>query len=789
MVASKFVLGSGLVAALGAAGWYQLLRRPLPQTRGTVCVEGVEAPVEIRRDRWGVPFVTASNLPDLLYGQGYCHGQDRLWQLELFRRVTAGRVAEIAGEEGLPVDRLFRTFGMHRAAQAEESGLDPELRAGLEAYCAGVNAAARARVRPFELQVAGIRFEPWRPVDILAVGKLLSYGMSGNWERELLRSDLIKHVGHEKAARLEPEYPAAGPIATHQAWGGSGMDLVGQFEQVREAIGMKSGPIGSNNWAVAGARSVTGRPLMAGDPHLPLMMPALFYQQSLRLGRRFARGICIPGVPGILMGQNNDVAWSFTNTCADIQDLFIEKIDGDRYLFEGEWLPVQAVREEIKVKGRKEPVVLDLQITHHGPIVNHVLGNGGAGAEPLALRWSTLDTSVAFPDMLRPHEPESGRELVARLGGFTTPVLNLVWADRDSIGFKMVGTIPRRRGDCPDLPKPGWTGEFEWDGTVPYDELPEIVDPDEGFVVTANNRLVGDDYPHHVSSDWFDGARAARIEALLRASEAHDLDGFQAMQSDVRSDLGLETARRLGMLRLPGAREQEAIARLTAWNGEMAVDSVATTIYQAFVYELGRAVTAAIIGDRDLAERWLGRADNGFVNHISSPWRWQSHLMALWEEGDEDLLGRPWDELVLDALRAALTWLENRYGPDPRTWRWGRAHRLHAEHALGEVSPLLSRLLDRRLEAGGGQETICQNAWEPGSPFDMAWAPVWRMVADPAEPDRSRWQLFAGQSGHPGSPHYDDLKERWSAGRMQPMAGEGPWRTLRLRPGGSGKAS
>jgi penicillin amidase len=365
----------------------------------------------------------------------------------------------------------------------------------------------------------------------------------------------------------------------------------------------------------------------------------------------------------------------------------------------------------------------------------------------------------------------------------TSPASNLVWVDRHgSIGYKLVGRLPIRRGGCPDLPKPGWSGEFEWEGTVPYAEMPEVIDPESGILVTANNRIVGDEFPHHITSDWLDGFRARRVEELLRAGDDLDLDDFEAMQTDVLSIPGLEVARRLGRMAPTGQREMSAIERLRSWDGRLGPDSVAASIYQAFLLRLAREVARAAIGDRDLSERWLDRADNGFVPHVTSPWRWHSHLLDLWEEGDEELIGRPWDELALEALSAALDDLSDRFGPDPEGWQWGRIHEMEFPHILGDANPILRRLLNRRLRTGGAQETVSQIAYDPNDPYRAVWAPSWRMVADPAAPERSRWQMFTGQSGHPASRHYDDLQADWLEGRTQPMAGEGPWRELELAP-------
>ncbi len=774
--------GTGLAAAGTAAAWHFLARRPLPRVEGTVELDGLEGRVRVRRDRWGVPHVEADAAHDLYFAQGFVHGQDRLWQMDFYRRVVRGLVSEMAGPEGLPIDRLLRTLGVRRIAEREEAALDPRLRALLERFCAGVNAAAaEARARPFEMQLLRLRFEPWRPVDILSLGKLLAFGLSTNWERELLRADMVRALGPELTARLDPTYPADNPVVTQEAWSGDGLSLVEQIDSVRRSLGLAAEASGSNNWAVSGKLSATGTPLIAGDPHLPPSMPGIWYQVGLSHNGRSVRGASMPGMPGVYMGQNDDVCWTFTNVMADVEDLFVERVEGDRYLFEEEWRPLEIVREEIPVKGRDAPETIDVRITHHGPIVNEALG--ADEGEPLALAWQALREPTAFAGMFELLEISSGPELVAKLEGHTAPASNLVWADRHgSIGYKLIGRLPLRRGGCPDLPKPGWTGEYEWEGTIPYAELPETIDPESGFLVTANNRIVGDEYPHHITSEWLDGFRARRIEALLAESDEHDIESFEAMQSDVLSLPGLEAARRLAMLHPRGQREISALERLRSWDGRLDPETIAGTIYQAFVLRLAREVARAAIGDRDLCERYLDRADNGFTPHTTSPWRWHSHLMKLWEEGDEELIGRPWEELVLEAFAGALDDLGDRFGPDPEGWRWGKVHEMEFPHPLGEANPLLRRLLNRRLRAGGAQETVSQIAYDPGNPYRAVWAPSWRMVADPTDPERSRWQMFTGQSGHPASPHYDDLQPDWLEGRTQPMRGEGPWRELELRP-------
>src|SRR5918996_1846480 len=669
-VLRRAAIGSAALGPLAggtAAGvWYRLFRRPLPKTRGRLRALGLSAAVEIRRDRWGVPHIRARTRRDLWLAQGLCHGQDRLWQLDLYRRMASGRLSEIAGREGLRADRLMPTLGLRPIAAREAAELAPELRCDLDAYCAGVNAAAQAaKAPPAEFQLLRCEFAPWEPADMLAALKLLAFGLSTNWERELLRAEMIRELGPELAARLDPPYPRGHPVivAPGGAFSGDGLALAEQIDRVRETLGLAVEAGGSNNWAVAGERTKNGRPLLAGDPHLPPSMPGIFYQVDLELEGRFARGASLPGVPGISMGQNNDVAFAFTNAMADVMDLFVERIEGDRYEFEGEWRPLTVVVEKISVRGRSEPERLEVRATHHGPIVNDPLG--ADDAEPLALRWTVLDDPAISEANLRVLEPTSGPELVDLLAAHSAPVSNMLWADRHgSIGYKAVGRIPVRRGDCPDLPKPGWSGEFEWEGLVPYAEMPEARDPECGYLITANNRIVPDEYPHHITSDYLDGYRARRIEQLILARTDHDHDSFEAMQFDDYSIPGVETVHRLARLRPRDQREVAAIERLKSWDGRLTPDSVAGSIYQAFTMRLAREVARAALRDRDLAERWLDRSDSGFTTHVTSPWRWHSHLLALWEEADEELVGRPWEGLVLDALRGALDDLEDRFRPD-----------------------------------------------------------------------------------------------------------------------------
>jgi penicillin G amidase len=783
---------AGALAAAGAGSiglWYQLFRRPLPKTGGHTRVKGLDDSVTIDRDERGVARIQARTTHDVCFAQGFAHGQDRLWQLEFYRRAGTGRLSEFAGREGLQVDRLMRTLGLRRFADREVELISQHDIDVLSAYADGVNAAiGAAPALPLEYQLLRFEPEPWTIQDSLVIRKIIGLGFATNMETELFRAELVAKIGAEKAARLEPQYPHGSPLVMDPgvAWSGDALDLVEQIAEVREAIGWSLEPAGSNNWAVSGERSTTGKPLLAGDPHITTSMPDCWYTLEAATPEIELRGGSMPGFPGIVIGHTRHVAWSFTNVMADVQDLFVERIrDSAEYEFQGEWRPLTVHHEEIKIRGAQADR-LDVRETHHGPVVTDVLG--AEVGEPLALAWTALKEPVVNSTGIDVGTFRTGAELVEAFRTYTIPAMNMVWADDSgNIGYKLVGKIPIRRGGCPDLPKPGWTGEYEWDGYVPYDELPEMVNPPGGVLVTANNRIAPDDYPYHITSEYLDGYRAARIEQLLDERPKHSLDDFERIQLDLHSIPGEQTAHRLARLRPESQREVRAIERLKSWDHVLNPETVAGTIYAAFTAHFARAVSEAVIGDPDYAERWRSRSQLGFTPMVSSPWRFQARLIELWDEGDEDLIGgRSWDDVALQSLASALDELEDRYGPEPSRWTWGRVHGLKFPHPLGEgdtrASKLLDRLLSRRLPAGGAQETVCQVGFVPhAGDYTGAWAPSYRLLCDLGDLDRSRWQHMTGQSGHPSSPHYDDLLEDWLAGRSYEF-GQPAAETLRLDP-------
>jgi penicillin amidase len=774
-------VGLGAAGFAAAALWYQLFRRPLPLTRGHVRVRGVSAPIDVLRDRHGVPHIRARSPRDLTFGVGFCHGQDRLWQLEFFRRATAGRVSEFGGEDSLRLDRLMRTLGMRRAAEREDRELSPKLRDLLDAYCKGINSAIESyRALPIEFQILRIEPEPWRSVDLLATAKLMAFGLSTNWEMELHRAQLVREAGVERAVKLEPQYPRENPLvmAPGDVYAGRGSDLAHQIELVKEELGLTMHATGSNNWVVSGDRSVTGKPLLACDPHLTTTIPDLWYEVDLACDDYRVSGATLPTNPFPIYCRTDHCAWGYTNVMADVQDLFVERFNKDDpilYEFEGGWRKAEVVREEIRVKGRDEPEKLDVTITHHGPIVNDALDAGDE--PPLALSWTGLQYPLLTDSNYEPLYCRTGEELVRAAKGHSVPPLNMLWADRDgNIGYQLVGAVPTRKGTPLDLPKPGWSGEFEWDGLIPFDELPSVTNPPEGFLVTANNRIVDDDYPHHITSEWMTGYRARRIEDMLAERERHSVQDFERMQLDYFSFPGVETVHRLSRITPATQRETRAIERLKSWDGVLGPDSVAGSIYQAFTVVFAECVAEAAIADEQMRQRYLDKSGVELFEVVSSPWRFHARLLEMWDEGDSSWFataqspqGRAWDDVALESLSKALDMLEQRYGADQEKWEWGRVHETQFTHPFGNANDLFRRIFNRSARAGGGSETVTQTGYLPTDPFKGAWGPVYRMIADLGDPGNARWQVTTGQSGQPGSKHYDDQLDNWLNGRTNPV--------------------
>lgn len=787
-------VGTLLIAILVAAGACSWLT--LPSYDGEERVAGLEAPVEIVRDAHAIPHVYARSPRDAAFAMGFVHAQDRLWQMELQRRIGAARLSEVFGERGLKTDRFLRTLGVYRVAERNFAVLSPEVQAIYEAYAAGVNAylEGRSGLLPPEFVLLGHEPEPWRPADSLVWLKMMAWDLGDNFRDELLRARLAGRLDEAQLRDLWAPYPGDAPAAAESGAPTvalPGIDVAGiDFEALAAAL--PEGPpagLGSNNWALSGAHTESGKPLLANDPHLGLSIPSIWYLAHVRAGDFEIMGATLPGLPFPVLGRTGDFAWGFTNTGPDVQDLFIERIDPDdpaRYLAPGGSLPFKTRTETIHVSGG-DPVALPVRETRHGPVVSDLIEESDSFLEPnhvLAFAWTALDADDRTAGALvRAAGASDWDGFVAALRDMAVPQQNIVFADRfGNIGFVAPGRVPIRASGQGHMPAPGWTGSHDWVDRVPFAALPRAYNPAGGRIVTANNRVVEPDYPFFLTDDWTPPYRAGRIEALLDASPKHDVESFIAIQQDVTS---LAAARLLPVLLEAAAPEsaagRQALDLLARWDHVMDRARAEPLIYVAWLRELMRALLADELGPV-FEDYWKIRTE---VLHriLTERTGWCDVVTTDAPEGCGAVAGA--------ALDAALADLAARYGADMDDWRWGEAHVAWMKNrVLGEI-PLIGSWFEVKLPSGGEKETVKAGGFDvsdPEHPFAQNHGAGYRAVYDLGDPARSVFIQSTGQSGNPFSPHYEDFSEAWRDGRYLPMLterariDEGAIGTLVLRP-------
>ncbi|GIX47359.1 MAG: peptidase S45 [Candidatus Tectimicrobiota bacterium] len=753
------LLGGALLRP--ALSW--LGRCRLPRLSGCQALPGLLGRVEVLRDRWGVAHLYASNDHDLFFAQGLVHAQDRLWQMELSRRLATGRLSELFGELTLHTDRTIRTLGLPQLAAADWQGLDEALRAALLAYAAGVNAFLQQGPLPLECWLLGHRPEPWQATDSLAIVRLLAWQLSPGWYGKLVAARLAGTVGEARARDLLPQYPPTHPLTVPP-----GVPLPPGTPHHPAPWPLAAG--GSNAWAVAGHRTTSGAPLLCSDPHLPLTLPAVWYANHLHAGAWHVSGVSIPGVPLVTIGHNQYLAWGMTVAFTDTADLVVEHFDGmpwRRYRHGDTWCQATVRTETIGVRGRLRPHVEEVVSTHHGPIVSALF----EAAQPLALQAMALRVPSPLTGWWRLNRADSWEAFVEAVRGIAAPGLNVVYADVEgNIGYWLAGKVPLRSGGPAWLPRPGWTAEGEWRGEVPFAAMPHAYNPPQGFLVSCNHRIVGDDYPYPLGYAWMNGYRARRLTEVLAATPRVSPEDCRAWQGDVRCLPALELARHLAGLAPADPAAQAALAQVQAWDGRLTPDSVAGALYEVLREELARQLLEPVLG-KALAAAARGQGPSPllpaheFYGHDTLFVLRQLADPASWWVAQAG--GR--DAVLARSVQQSVAWLRQHLGADWRRWQWGRLHQATFLHALG-LKPLLAAVFNRGpYPLGGDTDTLCQTASLPGTFACNFSAPGYRQVIDLGDFSRSQAILAPGQSGWLGSRHYDDLIPLWRRGDYYPM--------------------
>jgi len=683
--------------------------------------------------------------------------------MEFNRRAGSGTLSEVLGEVTLENDRFIRTIGWRRVAEEEAANLDEETRTILEAYAAGVNAFIDKASLPPEFLILGFKPDPWTPADSIAWGKVMAWDLGGNWEAELLRASLIEKLGEEKANQLAPPYPADAPLVIPpEALGYQipGIDrLLRQARQLKKLLGAQGTGLGSNNWVIDGQKSATEMPLLANDMHLGIQMPSIWYEVHLVGGGFNVEGYSFPGLPAVIVGHNEDIAWAVTNVGPDVQDLYIEKVNPanpDQYEYRGQWLEMEIMEEEIKVKGQ-EPVVERVLLTHHGPIITPVVEGA---TETLAFRWTALEPSQIYKSVLMLNRAKNWEEFREALRFWAVPSQNFVYADREgNIGYQMPGWIPIRAQGQGLVPVPGWTGEYEWKGYIPFEELPQVFNPPTHYIVTANNRVVGDEYPYFISHNWA-VYRARRLIRLLESQETLSIEEFKRFHADTYSIPAEILMPYLLAIKPEGWLQERAMNQLKKWdlNNNTFADELDDELFADYL--------DADTWHHLALERMLREPNNSWFDDVTTPER----------EKRDDIIRRSFAE--------ACDLLGRRFGDGPHEWAWGRLHTVTFNHRLGAKKPLDLIFNRGPLPARGSGFTVNAASFdysafaeglkpaEIGEVFAVQSGVSQRLIVDLSDFSNSLSIHTTGQVGIPFHKHYGDMIPSWQGVRYHPLLWE-----------------
>jgi penicillin amidase len=818
-----------LLAILGGLGGNAAIRASFPQTSGEIKLFGLNGSVRVIRDKMGIPHIYASSLHDLFMAEGFVHAQDRFWQMDFWRHIGSGRLSEMFGKSQLDTDAFLRTLGWRQIAEKEFNALDPQYKSILTAYADGVNAYLQDHSGTrlsLEYGILGLitpsyKPEPWTPIHSLTWAKAMAWDLRGNLGEEIERAILLKTLTPAQVAELYPPYPSDHPVIAPQIGDLSAATQIDPARQIFSAasaisayplsdlefvsrkldsldgvLGKASSSIGSNNWVVSGKLTATGKPLLANDPHLGIQMPSIWYQIGLHCAPKSVEcpyevaGFSFAGVPGVIIGHNDRIAWAFTNTGPDVMDLYVEKINPEnpnQYEYQGKWVDMDVHTESIKIAGG-QPVDIQVRVTRHGPIISDTYGPLKNDVTPtatafkdrvgitlpenyaIALRWTALEPGSVFKAIWGFDEAQNWADFRAAAKNFVVPAQNLLYADVDgNIGYQMPGNIPiRARGDG-RIPVPGWTGEYEWNGYIPFDEQPYVLNPPSGYIVTANNQVAPNDYQYLITTDWDYGFRAQRIVDMLQQAPGKiDIAYFEKMQGDDKSLNAEIMVPILKQIQLDPALAQIRDQYLANWDYQETINSAPAALFEAFWWDL----VAATFTDENMPEDYQPAGGSrtyeimrNLVKDPNSPW-WDDKTTTDKVETRDDIFAKAFAEAV--KCRACTA----KFGADISKWKWGELHSATFRNGtLGEsgIAPIESLFNRGPFPTNGGESLVNATGWDIYDSFEVNWLPSMRMIVDLSDLNNSLTVHTTGQSGHAYHPHYIDMADLWRNIQYYPM--------------------
>lgn len=752
---------AGIIAALALVafiGFTWFMNKSKPVIDGELAVTILDQDVTVTRDEKGVPHIFAKTDADLYRAQGYVQAQDRLFQMDLARRQASGRLSEIIGEATINTDKHFRTFSLRNAAEKSLAAYDDESKQVLEWYAEGVNAfiaqAKESNTLSYEFALLDYEPEEWTVVDSLTIGKYMAYDLGGNWNTLAFRHWALQNFDEDKAKELFIKYPE-NASAIIEANIQNPVAVAGQFS----AEMLPNEFNGSNNWVVSGDKTKSGTPILADDPHLGLSTPSIWYQMHLQSPQQNVSGVIFAGIPGIILGHNDEIAWGVTNVGPDVQDLYIEIPNPDnptQFRYDGKWEQAEVRDESIKVKDG-DTVDFEVVVTRHGPIMTDLAFKDTEPTAQFSMQWTALQPTAELRAVLGFNKAKTWGDFEKALEDFKAPAQNFVFASKDgTIAYKANGQIPIRKQGEGQLPVPGDSSDYGWEGFIPWDELPTLVNPKEGFIATANNQVIGEDYPYHITDFWAQPYRFERIKEVLEENDAITVDDMMALQMDQHNLYAREFLPDL----LTSIKEKDQngkyadiMAMLEKWDMVDAKESGAPLVFHTLMIKLQEVLFkdqmpedmyGIMYGKFNITDQLLRTAYSG--------------EKSIWIEEQGGI-----DETVYKAFELTIAQLEDQFGKNSSKWQWGDYHQLTFDHTLGSASPILAAYFNAKKVPIGGSKVTVQAA-DNDLAGNVDHGASWRFVVDVGDLSSAYHIVGPGQSGHVKSDWYQDQVLDWANG-------------------------
>ncbi|MCF8356484.1 MAG: penicillin acylase family protein, partial [Melioribacteraceae bacterium] len=770
---------STIIVLLAAAGVlsYQILTGPVPDYEGVISVNGINKSIKVYRDSFAVPYIIAGNDEDAAYAMGYVHAQERLFQMDLTRRAAAGRLSEVLGTQTLPFDKMFKTIGLMKHVVENYHNYSTISRSLVEAYSKGVNEFIRTHKGNYQIEFDLLGYDPelWKPEHSLVIAKLMAWELNISWWMDIAFTHLLQKFDEEKIREIIPDFPENAPLIIPEGikeFAEVSTDLIKTDQKFREFMGIPGTHIGSNNWVVNEKKSVSGKPIIANDPHLGFSIPGKWFTAVVKSPNWNVMGFSLPGVPGMVIGKNNSIAWVMTNVMADDADFYVEKFDSTRtkYLLNNEWKDLEFFTDTIYVKDSAD-VEIDIYSTHRGPVISgihsykSIAPNEYQNIADVSMRWTALDFSDEMYAIINANKSKNWKEFENAIGNFTVPGQNFVYADVDGhIGYVCAAKLPIRKNLSPSLVYDGTSSENDWVGFVPYNEMPKLYDPPENFIASANNKTVKD-FPYHIGNLWEPPSRIERIVELLTSKNKHSVEDYKKYQVDFYSHHAesitpfIHSAFR--DVKLTDKNLKLSLELFENWDFVMDKDSQVPAIFLTFYQNLLRNIFIDEMGEK-LFEEYI------FIANV--PYRKIYEMLTAdnssWFDDITTDENETRDMIIRKSLVDAITELENKLGKNIAEWQWGKIHTITFNHAFNGISPVVDNLVNvGPFPISGDGTTIFNTEYSFRDPYKVKLGPSMRFIVDFAEPNICYFILPTGQSGHIMSSHYNDMTDMWLDGK------------------------